>query len=89
MRSFFLSLLMLMVLAGFACAEPQERLNDRLRTPRSKTEVNNFKPMRAPANPCAQFGSGFVRVEGSDTCVKIGGSIAIGVGGSSGMTMPR
>jgi hypothetical protein len=30
-------------------------------------------------NPCAAYGAGFVRVEGSDTCVKIGGAVSIGV----------
>jgi hypothetical protein len=28
-------------------------------------------------NACAAFGAGFVRVEGSDTCVKIGGAISV------------
>lgn len=31
---------------------------------------------------CAAYGAGFVRVDGTQTCVKIGGSISIGVGGS-------
>ena len=30
----------------------------------------------------AAYGAGFVKVEGTDTCVQIGGSIGIGVGGS-------
>ena len=35
---------------------------------------------KAPArNPCSAYGPGFVRVEGSDTCVKIGGGIGVGV----------
>jgi len=38
----------------------------------------------APVNSCAAYGPGFVKVEGSDTCVQIGGSISIGVGGSTG-----
>jgi hypothetical protein len=29
-------------------------------------------------NSCAAFGAGFVKVEGSDTCVKIGGAISVG-----------
>jgi hypothetical protein len=33
---------------------------------------------------CAAYGPGFVKVEGTDTCVQIGGSIGIGVGGSTG-----
>ena len=34
-------------------------------------------------NSCAAYGAGFVKVEGTDTCVKIGGALSIGVGGSS------
>ena len=30
------------------------------------------------SNPCASFGPGFVKVEGSDTCVKLGGGIGVG-----------
>ena len=33
-------------------------------------------------NSCAAFGPGFVKVEGSDSCVKIGGATSIGVGAS-------
>jgi hypothetical protein len=41
-------------------------------------------PLRPAAalNPCAEFGPGFVRIEGSSTCMKIGGSISVGVSGS-------
>src|SRR5215472_4811110 len=28
-------------------------------------------------NPCAQYGVGFARIPGSDTCVKIGGSVSV------------
>ena len=31
---------------------------------------------------CADLGAGFVKVEGSDTCVKLGGSLSVGAGGS-------
>ena len=34
------------------------------------------------ASSCAAYGPGFVKVEGSDTCVQVGGSISIGVGTS-------
>jgi len=39
-------------------------------------------PLRSAkaANPCAEYGPGFVRIEGSSTCIKIGGSIGAGVG---------
>ena len=39
-------------------------------------------PRQAAGNPCAAFGPGFIKVEGSSTCVKVGGSISIGAGGS-------
>jgi hypothetical protein len=29
---------------------------------------------------CAAYGAGFVRVDGTATCVKIGGAVSIGVG---------
>jgi hypothetical protein len=38
----------------------------------------------AAARSCAEYGAGFVRVEGSDSCVRIGGSISVGTGGRIG-----
>jgi hypothetical protein len=31
------------------------------------------------ANGCAAYGPGFVKVAGSDTCVKLGGAVSVGV----------
>jgi hypothetical protein len=39
-----------------------------------------LRPAKAAANPCAEYGAGFARIEGSSTCIKIGGSIGVGVG---------
>jgi hypothetical protein len=42
-------------------------------------------PLRSPkaaANSCAEYGAGFARIEGTSTCIKIGGSIGIGMGTS-------
>jgi hypothetical protein len=36
------------------------------------------------SNPCSAFGPGFVKLEGSETCVKIGGAVGVGGGGSIG-----
>jgi hypothetical protein len=36
------------------------------------------------ANACAEYGAGFVKIEGTNTCMKIGGAISIGAGVSSG-----
>jgi hypothetical protein len=34
------------------------------------------------ANSCAAYGPGFVKVEGTGTCVQVGGSVIVGVGTS-------
>jgi hypothetical protein len=48
----------------------------------SKRASGKVLPLKGTtkANSCAAYGPGFVKVEGTDTCVQIGGSI--GVGGS-------
>jgi Porin subfamily len=51
-----------------------------------KRVPDKMLPMKGTVtvNSCAAYGPGFVKVEGTDTCVQIGGSIGIGVGGSTG-----
>jgi len=34
-----------------------------------------------PSQACREFGAGFVRMPGSDACIKIGGSVGVGVAG--------
>lgn len=44
------------------------------------------RPTPAPANgarPCPEYGPGFVRIEGSSTCVRAGGSVRAEFGKSS------
>jgi hypothetical protein len=38
----------------------------------------------ARSNSCAEYGAGFVRVEGSDTCVKASGFLSIEAGARTG-----
>lgn len=40
------------------------------------------KPLARPrtTTSCSEFGAGFVRMPGSDSCVRFGGSVGIGVG---------
>ena len=56
--------------------------------PKARTAKKSDKALplkgRASANPCAAYGAGFVPIEGSSTCIKIGGAIGIGAGISSG-----
>jgi hypothetical protein len=37
----------------------------------------------AISNSCAQYGVGFSKIAGSDTCIKIGGSVSVEGGGSA------
>lgn len=50
------------------------------------TSSGTLLPVKRPnsANACAEYGAGFVRVEGTSTCMKIGGAISVGAGVSSG-----
>jgi hypothetical protein len=39
-------------------------------------------PREVKGNPCATYGAGYVRVEGTTTCVKVGSSVRVEAGGS-------
>ncbi|QOZ26185.1 hypothetical protein [Bradyrhizobium sp. CCBAU 51753] len=75
----FAILAVLLPVAAFA---QQGRSRD-FQTPPDAGKPLPSKPA-ARANPCASFGPGFVRVEGTDTCVKLGGAVSVGGGYSSG-----
>jgi hypothetical protein len=55
------------------------------RKPDKPAGTGRLLPLKGAAagNSCAAFGPGFVKVDGTETCVKIGGAVSIGVGGSS------
>jgi hypothetical protein len=50
--------------------------------PAKATSPGKSLPLKRPssANACAEYGAGFVMVEGSSTCVKLGGTLSIGAG---------
>jgi hypothetical protein len=52
--------------------------------PAEPLPLNKTLPLKGATSrgSCAAFGPGFVKVEGSDTCVKLGGAISVGAGGS-------
>jgi hypothetical protein len=78
MRKFFPVIILAVLSASSASAQ-------QLRDQKPDKPAAVSIPLRAPkaaANACAEYGPGFVKVEGSSTCVKIGGSISVGVGGS-------
>jgi hypothetical protein len=74
MRKTFL----IIIVAGwpaFALAQ-QSGYQKSIKTPSS----GQLLPLKGAArsNSCAEYGAGFVKVEGSDTCVKIGGYVSTG-----------
>lgn len=74
------AVVIVMSLAAPALAEPQ--LPRKPRTPTSEPlKFGSPRTGAIRANPCASFGAGFVAVEGTSTCVKVGGAISVGVGG--------
>jgi len=51
-----------------------------------KSTSKPWDPSAAP-RPCPEYGPGFVRVDGSRSCVRVGGSVAVEYGvGSGGRT---
>ena len=64
-----------------AVAEQPPRHKSGNATPSGKS-----LPVKRPgsASACAEYGAGFVRIEGTNTCTKIGGAISVGAGISSG-----
>jgi len=78
MRTFLLAILILALPARAALAQPVRRP-----MPDKAAPSDRLLPLKgtASANSCAAFGPGFVKVEGSGTCVKIGGATSVGVSG--------
>jgi hypothetical protein len=77
MRPIFPVIVLALLAASSASA--QQLRDDK---PDKPAKTLSLRPAKAAANPCAEYGAGFVRVEGSSTCIKIGGSLSVGVGGS-------
>jgi porin-like protein len=50
------------------------------------TPSGKLLPVKEPGtgNSCAAYGPGFIKVEGTGTCVKIGGAVRIDAGSSVG-----
>ncbi len=67
-------------------------IKERMRTlllliallPAAATAAEQPKKKSAPVtvNPCAQYGAGWVQVQGTTTCVKLSGSVRIETGTS-------
>lgn len=80
MRNILLAIVVALLPASSAVAEQPS--SQKLGKSSSSGRPHALKGA-AHSNPCAVYGSGFVRVEGTETCVSIGGGISIGAGSSS------
>lgn len=80
MRTFFLAMLVAVLSGSAVLAAPASRPK-----PDDASPPDRFPPAKraAGSNPCAAYGPGFIKVEGSDTCMKIGGSFSVDVGGAA------
>ena len=79
-KSFFVIAALMLPASGASAEQPGIQKPDRT-TPAAK--LLPVKPATS-ANSCAAYGTGFVKVEGSDTCVKVGGAVSVDVGTSRG-----
>ena len=79
MRTLFLAMLVAVLPASAVLAASASRPK-----PDTATPADRLPPAKSTAgNPCAAYGPGFIKVEGTDTCMKIGGSFNVDVGGAA------
>jgi hypothetical protein len=78
MRQIIIALAMAALPTCVAVAEQPASLPMPQPAPQPRTP----SPRQATGNPCAAFGPNFVKVEGSSTCVKVGGTVRVEGGGS-------
>jgi len=75
MRSFLIVVAMLCISPALAGSTRPLKLD---------TPIGAEKPAplkgKAASSSCAAYGPGFVKIEGTDTCVQVGGSISVGAG---------
>ena len=78
----YLLIVMAVVLPSVAAVAEQPRLQKADKAATS----NKLLPLKRSnsANACAEYGAGFVKIEGTNTCMKIGGAVSVGAGASSG-----
>lgn len=74
-----------LILIGFFAVMPAQAETPSRTAPVASPSSTKVLPLKSTtgANPCSAYGAGFVRVEGTGSCVKIGGSIGVGVGAST------
>jgi hypothetical protein len=79
MRNILLAIVVALLSASIAAAEQ----SGTPKPDKSATSVRQL-PVKntATRDSCAAYGAGFVKVEGTDSCVKVGGAVRIEAGSS-------
>jgi len=79
------SLLAIMALVLTAAAPSAAEQTGHQKSDKAASSAKPLPLKRATSgNSCAAYGAGFVKVEGTETCMKIGGAVSIGAGTSAG-----
>ena len=81
MRNTLLALFIALLTASSALAEPPSG-----EKPRKSASPDRLLPVKraGSSSACAAYGPGFVEVEGTRTCVKVGGAVSIGASSPGG-----
>jgi hypothetical protein len=79
MRTILLAIVVAALPTSIASAEPSS--HQKSDKPAASGKLLPVEGAGA-GNSCAAYGVGFVKADGTDTCVKIGGAVSIGVSGS-------
>ena len=81
MRKFLLVMIAAVLPAVTTVAEqPRPQKSGKAATPGKVLPLKRSNS----ANACAEYGAGFVKIEGTNTCMKIGGAVSVGAGVSGG-----
>jgi hypothetical protein len=81
MRDILLVLVLTTLPASLAAADPLASALAPQKPARIETPDKPLSAKRSSANACAAYGPNFVKVNGSDTCVKVGGEMSVSGGG--------
>jgi hypothetical protein len=81
MRNLLLALVVAMLPAPFSLAQQSGH-----EKPVKSITSGRLLPVKGAdaGHACAAYGAGFVKIDGTETCVKVGGAVSIGVRGSTG-----
>jgi hypothetical protein len=81
MRNTLIAIVLALLPVSIAAAEA-----NGAKKPENPADTGRLLPLKraAAGNSCAAYGAGFTKVEGTETCVKIGGVIRLDAGRSSG-----